>query len=634
MHPKMAEYQQLKARQAATMQQHQQFSQVLQQRQQQNQARQGDLDVASRIMKVLDSRIPKSARQFLNTQLATHMGVDPKNEAFKQTNSMLLGLDPMSAQMLKTQFGQVIQDAEPGQIADMTRGLMTGQLPLDKFIGDIDFTGETMLGGEGDDQLTSGAAGGANTTVKAKTPAQPFAGGPGGVQSFEGQRTIPAASQQASPMLLGALGLDSRMRLRNNDLITNGYRIPLEPKDQEKLAEGIVTRSVGLSSTISEAANMVSLFKGKPETLGPVGSLARGLSGTVQQVQGFLNLVRPGTTVDGADDATRAVARRVGITVMKGHGIDATADNSARIESMVLGLAYRMAVANDIPGNRLTNGIIQQNLAQLGRSSSPAQFEAVLKDTIAATTREFDEHVRRTVGVDGLPLLARQMSDDDILRAARSGSILPGDMATALRNEAARRVQREPVPGITPASPTLDEEERTLGGMEVETKQRKIEQTEQEMRLARERDERAQSAEVRAEQREDRMATAQQRQADIQKESLDFQRSEASIDNARADRAQDRADEREDRLVATSAASQQLAREQFDYKKIQDRQESDQKQSEAMMSMWIQFGKAIAGIGGGGSGGVSVPSMGGGQDAGAFRISNAPERRAPNPGGR
>lgn len=630
MHPKMAEYQALKQKQAAAMQQHQQFSQVLQKRQQDNEARQGDLDIAGRIMKVLDSRIPKSARQFLNTQLATHMGVDPKNEAFKRTNAMLLGLDPQSAQMLKTQFGQSIEGAAPGQISEMTRGLMTGQLPLDQFIGNIDFTGETMMGGEGDDQLQQPA----NTTTKAKTPAQPFAGGAGSVQSFEGQRTVPAASQQASPMLLGALGLDSRMRLRNNDLITNGYRIPLDPKDQEKLAEGITTRSVGLSSTVSEAANMVALFKGKPEVLGPVGGLARGLSGTIQQVQGFMNLVRPGTTIDGPDEMTRNTARRVGINIMKGHNIESTADNSARIESMVLGLAYRMAVANDIPGNRLTNGIIQQNLAQLGRSSSPSQFEAVLKDTIEATSREFDEHVRRTVGVDGLPLLARQMTDEDILRVAKSGNVLPADMATALRDEAARRVRRDPVPGITPASPTLEEEERTLGGMEVETKQRKIAQTEQEMDLATRRDQRAEAAETRAEGREDRMATAQERAADLQARQLEFQQNEAQVDNARADRAQDRADEREERLVAQGASSQALAREQFEYKKISDRQEADQKQSEAMMSMWIQFGKAIAGIGGSGSGGISVPSAGGAQDSSAFRINPTPQRQAPNPGGR
>lgn len=626
--PGLDKYQALKQAQQASLRQHAAFRDQLQQKQVQVQARKTDLDVAGKVMQILDTRIPKSARQFLNTQLAQYVGVDPKNDAFKGVNSMMMGLDPQSAQDLKTQLGSQLESAQPGQVLEMTRGLMTGQLPLSTFLSQVSFSGgegqDSLAGGEGGDQLQKPAASTSRT-------AQPFQGGPASVQSFEGQRTTPAASQQASPMLVGALGLDSRVRLRNNDLYTQGYRVPFDPKDQEKLAEGIVTRSTGLSSTISEAANMVDLFQGKPEVLGPVGQIARGISGTINQVQGFFNLIRPGTTVEGPDQATQDVADRIGLKMLKIHGIDATAESSARIRSMVLGLAYRMAVANDIPGNRLTNGIIQQNLEQLGEASSPAQFQAVLKDTITATSREFNEHIRRTVGVDGLPLWARQVPNNDILRLAKAGSVLPNDMALALRDEAAKRLRGETTTQITPASPTLQEEEQTLGNVEMQTKERKIQQTEQEMDLAQRRDQRAQSAEQRAEGREDRMAEAQIRQADIQQRQLDLQSENTKADNARAERQLQLQERNISEDNARAQRAEGFQREQFEYKKAQDRREEDERNRKVIQDAFLKFGQAIAGLGQGG--GVSLGGGGGGgggQDQSAFRITPAPQRQAPS----
>ncbi len=630
--PMLDKYASVKKQQEQLLREHAVFKQDLDKKQDDVRLKQGDLDVAGRVLKVLDSNVPKSARQFLNTQLAQSLGVGAKSEQFKGANSMVMGLDPGSLMNLRSQFAQQIEGAPPGRITDMTKGLMTGQLPLDQFLNQVDLTGgsgqDTMAGGEvGDDQLQQPAQPAAAT-------AQPFNQGPGAVQSFEGQRTVPPSSQQASPMLMGALGLDSRVRLRNNDLIQQGYRVPLDAKDQEKLAESLTNRSVGLSSTISEAANMVDLFKGKPEVLGPVGSIARNVQSTVRQVEGVLNLIKPGTSVEQADESTKGLARNVGNIIAKAHKLDMTAENSARIEGMVLGLAYRMAVANDIPGNRLTNGIIQQNLAQLGRSASPEQFSAVLRDTIEATTREFDEHVRRTVGVSGSEVLARQLTDADIKRMAASGDILPQNLALALRDEVAGRLRGEPRNQIKPMSPTLEEEEQTLGRLETEKKARDLEKTQQDMTIDKNRDTRAASADQRAEQREDRMASAQERQAKIEADRLAFQMEEAEIDNQRADNQAQLAGQREDRLTAATEESQKLQRDQFEYKKIQDRKEEEAQNRQAIAAAFSQFAKAIANLGSSGSiGGGGVPNLGGNQDTSAFRITPGPQRQAPRPAG-
>lgn len=629
--PTVGKYAMLKRAQEATLAQHKAFAAGLEQKKAETQTRQTDLDVADRVMKVLDSRIPKSARQFLNTQLAQYVGVDPKNESFKGMSSAILGLDPQSSQILRAQFAQGLEGAQPGQIVEMTRGLMTGQVPLNSFLDQVDFTGATgqeeLAGGEGQDQL--------NTTTIQKQPkaAQPFQGGPGSVQSFEGQRTVPAAAQQASPMLVGALGFDSRTRLRNNDLFQQGYRIPMDPKDQEKLAESITTRATGLSSTVSEAANMVDLFRGKPETLGPVGDVTRAISAAVQQAQGFFNVVKPGTVVEGPDELTQDAARKVGLNILKTHGIDATAESSARIQSMVLGLAYRMAVANDIPGNRLTNGIIQQNLAQLGQSASPNQFEAVLKDTIASTAREFNEHMRRTVGVDGLPVMARYLSNSDIKRMGAAGTLVPKEMRDAIRTEASNRLTGAGQPTLTPASPTLEEEERTLGGLETQNKERQIAGREQEMDLAQKRDQRAAAAESRAENREERVAGAQEKSQQLQERQFTYMQEENARDNARADAAAQRSEQREERVAAAQVQSQQLAREQFDYRKMRDREEDERENRKHITNAFLQFGKAIAELGGGGAavGGLSVPNLGAQQDSSAFRITPGPQRQAPQP---
>ncbi len=605
MLPTPGDLKRLQERRAVVIQKHQAFSQQLQQKQDQVNQRKGDLDLAGRLFKVLDSRVPKPARAFLTREIAQHVGVDPKSEQFKGIQQVLTSLDPDSMQAMKASLGGQLQDIPPGQVTQLVRGVMTGEVGLNELLDQI---GTTQLAQADTGTMTEAGEGGETTATR--TPpkedlptdqppaiAKPFTPGPGGVMSFEGQRTVPEAAKQVAPSLVGALGLDSRVRLRNNDLTAAGFRIPLDEKRQEELATSITNRSTGLSGTLNEAAIITDLFSGRPERLGPVGTLVRGVQQTVRQVEGLLNIMKPGTVNESnPDDAyTQGLARRIGQRLAKLHNLDTDAESSARIQSAVLGLAYRMALARDIPGNRLTNGMINQHLIQLGESASPEQFKAVLSDTLTSLTREFDETMRRQVGVSGLKIMTGQLTNDDIVRMTQPGSIdvLPRDLSQALLEEAeARKAGKTTASSVQPQSPTLEEEEKTLGEAEVRKKTQEIERADQISEL------------------------------------------DTSREN-RAIRAEERALDREDRLADASIASNTLAREKFEYDKQQDVKLADERRNKEIGDAFLAFGNAIASGGGsrGGVGSVSVPALGGQQDVSAFRITPAPQRVPPRPGG-
>jgi hypothetical protein len=556
------EYRKLKQVQAKRFQQHQQVAQQLQERQAQLNIRKGDMNVATRLMKVLDSRIPSSSRKVMMNELARSIGVDPKGDRYREVSQMMLGLDPDSMGSMRQTFASQLSNAQPGQIVELTRGVLRG---------DVEITAMADLL-----QQTQGEA-------EATAPPQPFQPGPGSVRSFEGQRTIPAGSEQASPQLVQALGLPKKS-YRNQDLVDQGFTIPLDRKAQRELAESISTRSTGVSRTITEAAAMVSLFEGRPEVLGPAGGIARLFDSTVSQLQGFLNLAD-----GGLNSETRQLARDTASSVGRLFETGGAAQDAARIESMVLGLAYRMAIARDIPGNRLTNAIIQQHLRQIGSSSSPGQFKAVLSDTVGSVLREFDETMRRQVGVSGFDIVTKQLSDDDIEQMANT-DILPTEFYQSLLTEGKARNEGGR-PDVEPSSPTIQEEQETLGKAELERRRTEIETERAKTELAYEGAERAERAETRAIEREERMLRNQE------------------IDN-------------------------QLQRERFEFQKQQALKAEQRSESDRIAKAFQQFGAAIAGrfrgarVGGGGI------SMGPGQDVRAFQIAPAPQRIPPRPPGR
>jgi hypothetical protein len=305
----------------------------------------------------------------------------------------------------------------------------------------------------------------------------------------------------------------------------------------------------------------------------------------------MLNVLQPGTQneSDVNDSTTRKMAEDVAQRLAQAHGLDPTAEDSARIQSMVLGLAYRMAIARDIPGNRLTNAIINQHLVQIGQSASPEQFQAVLKDNVISLVKEFDDTMRRQLGAAGSDIIARQLSTEDITLMADNVELLPAGLSNALADELEARASGETGGGIQPSSPTLGEEEATLGRAEMAEKQSKIQQRE-------------------------------------------FQNAITLNQEVRARRSEERANQREERIVQQQEVSNQLARERFDFQQEKYAEQEERQRQDRIGAAFRQFGAAIA-SGGGGNIGVSIQS-GGGQDVGAFRIAPAPQRVPPRIPGR
>lgn len=627
--PGFQQFQQLKHTQEQVLQQHQQFAKGLQDKQAQVQLRQSDLNIAGRLLKILDPTLPKPARMFLMNELAKNIGIDPKSESFKGVAGMISALDPDSLMALRSMFSQQTQDAEPGKVVDMARGIMSGQVPMDDIIGELQ--GMSVEGAQGEDQLAGGSGGDA--------VAKPGPAGAGSVRSFEGQRTIPDDAKMASPQLVKALGLDPRQTFRNGDLIQQGFSIPLDSKDQEKLAREINDTATNLSSTIRESSRIVKLFEGRPEILGPVGSFVRGMQSTVSQAIGIMRLANPGLEVD--QDASpyapnlRSTAKEVGSVLAKAHGyIIKNAEDSARIEAAVLGLAYRMAAAQNIPGNRLTNGILDQQLRQIGQSASPDQFKAVIRDTLDGTIRTFDEGIKRQLGVSGNDLMVRQLTPQDLEEFAMSKDILPQQLIQSMSNDISRRrdaiINPQAAGTPKPSSPTIQEEQQTLGELETQKKQRELEKFEQEGQLARNRDERAAAAEQRAEGREERMTAAQEKSQKLAEDRFTYDKQMTDRRDERAEEAAQRAESREERMIRQNEASMGLQREKFEYDKTKDARDLEQRKSEKLAEAFRAFGHAIANSMSGAGGSVGSSGGGSGQDVGAFRITPMPQRQAPS----
>jgi hypothetical protein len=339
---------------------------------------------------------------------------------------------------------------------------------------------------------------------------------------------------------------------------------------------------------------MYQLFKGKPEVLGAVGTgirLADQLADQGRAVLRFANRAWGNTDlaeINPDDSETVALAKSLAQKVSgwyKNRGIEDVAVDSAKLQSAMINMAYSMAIARGIPGNRMTNAIVNQHLTELGSSHSVAQFEAALSDTLQrAVDRSQGEmyaKLGKNVNVD-----IGGLTDQQKAIMGQSSAILPPTIRQALIDDIERRKAGEaPAQGgsVQAQSPTLSEEER-LTQEDVNRKQTHEQNTEQ----------RAQATAELAQTRE-------QRQYEHEK----FTREQAALHQTQEERRYQLALKKEDRAA-----------------EHQRRQE--------LMQAFAQLGHAIASSGhatisGGGGGG------GGDQNPEAFKIGSAPQRHAPQP---
>jgi hypothetical protein len=126
--------------------------------------------------------------------------------------------------------------------------------------------------------------------------------------------------------------------------------------------------------------------------------------------------------------------------------------------------------------------------------------------------------------------------------------------------------------------------------------------------------------------------------AEMERKELELEKTEMSMEHAeageeRAERNEELRNEREERMTRSQEANQSLAREKFDYEKQQDAAKAAAAQQEKIGAAFRAFGNAIARGFSGASAGGGGGRLGSPQNVEAFRITPAPQRTPPRPGG-
>lgn len=547
----------------------------LQQKAADNKAQQEDLMLGQRLVKLFDPNVPKPARDFLYKEMSRQMGVDPKGGHSQELGKMLLGLDPESMDSLRRNFAEKIPNAKPGEITGLIKGIMTGKVDGMALVQLASSPGGGQAEGGQD---TTGGEGGPEPL--------PAAGGPD-TRRLPTVGETPPEFQRVNPQLQHALGFNPAQRARTDDLLNEGYAIPTDPKEQQKLATEIQAGTAATQGLVTKAARLNALFAGKPEVLGTVGQVTRYIDSGIEQAKGALRAA--GIMDDTNPDDLRKVARGILSRVEgaeKGTKIKRTAEEAALVESAMVDMAYSMATARGIPGNRLTNAMISQHLGELGKSGSPDQFQAVLADTVKRSIEQHDRTTSSKVG-KAVPADLRGVSDADILTMAQNQAVLPKSYLERIKAEVqSRREGKSGQPNeVKRQSPTIEEEDATRRA-DAETARRRATREEegktQARRIQQQQEDRAARTEIRQESREERMTRAQEAATDL------------------ALRKEQRAEEKDRRARITLAFSE--------------------------LAKAIAGGRTSISGGGGGDGG------GGGQNAEAFRITpGQTKRQAPQP---
>ena len=595
--------------------QYQQNQEEFKSRQAEIEVRKQDMVLAERMTKLMDPRVPKPARQFLYDELSRASGVDPKGETSRSVGKMLLGLDPEALEGLNRNFAAKLKDAKPGEIKQLIQSVLTGQM-----------SGMELLKVAQAGPAAQPAAPQAGAAVPPSPPpgAAPAPPAVPSTPSAMPPSVVPPEVKQPPPItamgeevkrrrvphigetppaygiveagLVKALGLDYTKPVRVNDLTKMGYAVPQDPKEQRELAKEMDQIAAGTVDVAVNAARVHQLFAGKPEVLGVVGAAARTIDQAVDQIKGLAQVAgldpkeRERQVGDSGLKATAQWAAANVAQLYKKSGIEQTAVDSAKLQGAILDMAYSMAVARGIPGNRLTNAIIAQHLNTLGHSQSVAQFEATLADATArATERSARQMASRVGGSDWQPNFGFASTNDLEVMASAAG-MLPVGVRQNVAAEVQRRLdvaQGKPASSGKPvqrSSPTLEEEQTYEAKKEaqVERRQTFAEDREKErLKMEKERDQRAARGETRAEER-------------------------AKEQTAHTRFMEDMAIRREARL-------------------------ENQQKKDKIGEAFVKLGQMI---GHGSTHQISMGSGGGGgadQDAGAFRIAPPPKRHAPQP---
>ena len=427
--------------------------------------RKADLDFAQGFSKVFDPAVPKSARRFLLGSMASRIGVDPKSQQFKDMDALVSGLDDETLDSLRGTIAAMVPDAQPGQIVDFAKTIMSGKMTLpqltdivgkmrkektrEQIIKDMNKTPE---GGQQGSQLLA---------PQSLGEAMPKPG------LLEGRKAeIDKIKKRRDAFHDAGLLEDARLEEQKlDDLMKAGEfepelrgaikRAEIEQEEAIKLEKPVspaILRAIGLSGikmTEGKARELgitTELLDAK--TLREVNEKKTAAHTALRQMEELREMIKPGAigpvgTFARATNAfleqAAAIPEASGMTpaqfnkAVRGMIPKELATQSAVIRSRVIDLSFNLAKAVD--DGRMSNQDVERFATALGESGSESQFIAVLDDMKERIRSGAASSIEGLTGVKPLDLMTSSELREGI------EAVEDADMRRAIIKEQERRLK-------------------------------------------------------------------------------------------------------------------------------------------------------------------------------------------------
>jgi hypothetical protein len=609
------------------------FKELLQYQQGQKEAlaaRGGDLRLAQMLSRILDPSLPKGFRQMGLRSLSQEMGVDPRGDRAKEIIGTLSGLDPQSMEGIRRGIVETSGQSQPGQISQMTRGILTGQVPPEELLNLASSAMRPSAAEEQEPPMKLGGPGGEQPMMMGGESQEPVTSAP--FSSQQGTVTLPKYKEgevsprmrEVAPELSGVLGLADE-RYRNIDVIKGGYnRIPTDYEGQQKMAIDIKGMQDGVVNTLSLSSQLSKLVGDRPEVLGNIApgglrpsgnwaetaiNMARSITGAnlssvvVQAKDALLSLgvFVPEFVKEGAKGALQEgkrleetivgksisdAATKMGDRLISQYGeqIGEAAEVNARIKSLMIPLAFAMASAKGQSGRFLSDRDIALQMDEIGNSRSPRQFQAALTDMVGRIYEGYNTKMKAQTG--GVVPIAHAV-DEEAAKSIRGSRVMPESLMSQLGS-------------IQKGEATTSESEQPKGRLSMGEGLKTVLPKAPE-------------------------ATAQEKATVVERRKLP--RSGPTIEEEEGSKVRS---QQADRAAVEEARGQNRRRLELAEEANQraNRQEQERRH-ERIQAAFEAAGRRLS-SGGGASVGGGVPSVEG-QDASAFRINPYPRRQPPTP---
>lgn len=434
---------------------HEQLRKKHEQQKSQMESKGQDLRLAQVLVRALDPSLPKGFRQLGLKQVAQIVGVDPKGANVKEMIGVLSGLDPQSLEGLRRGVTEDISQMQPGQVTEVTKGLLSGSIPPEKMLGMI---AGALQPTEMKPPKDAGEAsmeppmklGGPIVTEEAKASlpdrapvgpqGTPLAPQPLAEEPRYTPKLLPPGQREASGELPAVFGIEPG-RYSLSDIRKAGWdRIPDDPTKLKEMVDDVTTMQAGVLTSTSLINQVAALARGRPEVLDlsfnlPYGGgpISFNPSATVEAAKEFFTGMdnwlgrKVKDETDLNDPKLAEAAKKVGEGIFH-PGTDMTADEIAstrsRINSMMVPLAYAMARARHGTGV-LSNQDVMAQLDSLGKSQSPDVLLAALQST---TNQLYSQYNQTTRVMTGKEVPIAHLATDDFMQIVHSGGLTPKGM--------------------------------------------------------------------------------------------------------------------------------------------------------------------------------------------------------------